>query len=70
MLEDKTDKSESPAALGFNYLRLTGMLDAYEHVIELMISEGWPANTSVHEHAAYLLLKWHSDHKEMLRMQE
>lgn len=45
---------------------MTGILDAYENVIENLIGEAWPVDKSVHEHAAYLLLKWQSDNNESL----
>lgn len=52
--------------LGTDYLKMTGILDAYEHVIENLVTEAWPADKPVHDHAAYLLLKWQSDNNESL----
>lgn len=40
------------------------MLDGYEAVLETLVIEGWPSEKSVYDHAAYLLLRWHSQHKE------
>ena len=49
------------------FLKSTGVLDAYESVIEEMVTHGWPGNTTIYEHAAYELLRWHSQHKESLK---
>jgi len=29
-----------------------------------MVTNGWPGDSTIYEHAAYELLKWHSIHKE------
>jgi hypothetical protein len=47
-------------------LKATGILDAYQHVMDSLIQNGWPQEKSVFDHAAYELLKWHSEHKEDL----
>ena len=47
--------------IGTNFLRSTGLLDAYEHVVASMVEEGWPAEKSIFDHAAYLLLKWQGE---------
>jgi hypothetical protein len=41
-----------------NYLRSTGILDAFESCVSQMVGEGWPPETSIFDHAAYLILKW------------
>lgn len=46
------------------FLKATGILDAYEHTIETLVTNGWPSDKSVFEHAAYELLRWHADHKD------
>ena len=46
------------------FLKGTGVLDGYEAVIEKLITQGWPSNKNIFDHAAYELLKWHSEHKE------
>lgn len=48
-------------------MKSTGILDAYEHVISSMITDGWPSEKSIFEHAAYELLKWASEHKDEFR---
>ena len=48
--------------IGTNFLRSTGILDAYEEVVTQMIGDGWPTDVSIFEHAAYLLLKWQNEH--------
>lgn len=45
-------------------MKATGILDGYEHCIEQLISNGWPSDKNIFEHAAYELLRWHSDHKD------
>ncbi len=42
-------------------------MDAYEHVINSMISNGWPADKSIFEHAAYEILNWSSDNRDNYR---
>jgi hypothetical protein len=42
------------------YLKQTGILDAYHSVMNTLVTEGWPQDKSVFDHAAYELLKWHS----------
>lgn len=49
------------------FLKSTGVLDGYENVIDTMVSNGWPSNSTIYETAAYELLKWHSNHKEQLQ---
>jgi len=51
-----------------NYLKATGLLDAYEDVVSKMIEDGWPSDKSIFDHAAYLLLKYKVDHEEELLM--
>ena len=46
------------------FLKGTGLLDGYESVIEKLITQGWPSNKNIFDHAAYELLKWHSEHKD------
>ena len=46
------------------FLRATGILDAYESVVEQLVTNGWPSDKTIFDHAAYELLKWHSEHKE------
>ena len=41
-----------------NFLRATGILDAYEDCISSMIVDAWPADESIFDHAAYLILKY------------
>jgi hypothetical protein len=43
---------------------MTGIMDGYEHVVEQLVINGWPSDKSIFEHAAYELLKFHSDHKD------
>jgi hypothetical protein len=52
---------------GTKFLKTTGILDAYEHVVSSMISNGWPPDKSIFEHAAYEVLKWAADNKESYR---
>jgi len=33
-------------------------------VVEKLITQGWPSEKTVFEHAAYELLKWHSNHRD------
>lgn len=47
-----------------NYLKSTGIFDAYEQVVSNMVEDGWPSDQSIFDHAAYLLLKWQSDHQD------
>ena len=49
-----------------NFLKGTGILDAYEHVVSAMVEDGWPSDQSPFDHAAYLVLKYHSDHADEL----
>ena len=46
------------------YLKGTGILDAYQHVMQKLTNEGWPQDKSLFDHAAYELLKWRSDNKD------
>ena len=46
------------------FLKATGLLDAFEHVIENMVTNGWPGDTTIYDHASYELLKWHAEHKD------
>ena len=41
-----------------NFLKGTGILDAYESVVSTMVEDGWPSDQSPFEHAAFLLLKY------------
>ena len=52
---------------GTKFLKGTGILDAYEHVIGSMVQNGWPSDKSIFEHAAYELLKWASENKDQYR---
>lgn len=49
-----------------NFLKATGLLEAYEHCLTSMINEGWPSDTTIFEHAAYLILEYQTDHKAEL----
>lgn len=49
------------------YLKTTGILDAYQHVMQTLSTKGWPQDKSLFDHAAYELLKWHSEHKDEVR---
>ena len=51
-----------------NYLRSTGVLSAYESCITRLISQAWPAEKSVYEHAAYLMLKWQAEHVDEIAL--
>ena len=46
------------------FLRGTGLLDAYEGVISKLVTQGWPSDDNVFGHAAHELLRWHSQHKD------
>ena len=46
------------------YLKATGLLDGYEAVIDRLVTQGWPADKNIFDHASYELLKWHAEHKE------
>ena len=46
------------------FLRGTGLLDAYEDVISKLVTQGWPSDDNVFGHAAHELLRWHSQHKD------
>ena len=48
-------------------MKTTGILDAYEHVINTMIVNGWPSDKTIFEHAAYEVLKWAAEHKDNYR---
>lgn len=48
-------------------MKSTGILDAYEHVINAMITNGWPSDKTIFEHAAYELLRWASENKDQYR---
>jgi hypothetical protein len=52
---------------GTKFLKTTGMLDAYEHVVNSMILNGWPSDKSIFDHAAYELLKWSAENKDQYR---
>lgn len=64
---DDSDFYKSPLAT--NFLRSTGLLDAYEWTVATMVSEGWPSETNVFDHAAYLLLKWQSENQDQITLQ-
>lgn len=49
------------------FLKSTGVLDAYESVIDTMVSTGWPSNSTIYEHAAYELLRWHAVNREQIQ---
>lgn len=49
-----------------NYLKSTGLLDAYESVVQTMVEEGWPSDQTIFDHAAYLLIRYQTDHKDEL----
>ena len=46
------------------FLRSTGVLDAYENVIEKLVTTGWPSDKTIFDHAAHELLTWHSTHRD------
>ena len=46
------------------FLRSTGLLEGYEHVIEKLVTTGWPSEITVFEHAAHELLKFHAENKD------
>ena len=52
-----------------NFLRSTGLLDGYESIVSQMVEEGWPAEQSIFEHAAYLLLKWQTENQDQITIQ-
>ena len=52
--------------MGTNFLRSTGLLDGYESVIATMVSDGWPPETTIFDHAAYLLLKWQEENQDAI----
>lgn len=52
---------------GTKFLKSTGILDAYEHVINTLVTNGWPSDKTVFDYAAYELLKWASEHKDEYR---
>ena len=56
--------------IGTNFLRSTGILDAYEEVVSQMLEDGWPTEQSIFEHAAYLLLKWQTENQDKITMQQ
>ena len=33
-------------------------------MIEKLVTEGWPSDKNIFDHASYELLKWHATHKE------
>jgi hypothetical protein len=49
------------------FLKSTGILDAYESVIDTMVSTGWPDNSTIYEHAAYELLRWHALNRDHIQ---
>ena len=51
------------------FLKATGVLDAYEAVIDSMVTHGWPADSTIYEHASYELLKWHAKNSDQLHKQ-
>ena len=55
-----TNKTYQLKLQATQFLRGTGLLDAYEGVIEKLVTTGWPSDKTVFEHAAYELLRWHS----------
>jgi hypothetical protein len=52
---------------GTKLFKTTVILDAYEHVINTMVINGWPSEKSIFEHAAYEVLKWAAEHKDNYR---
>lgn len=42
-------------------------MDAYEHVINTMVANGWPSDKTIFDYAAYELLKWSAEHKDEYR---
>ena len=46
------------------FLKSTGIIDAYEHVIEQLIMNGWPSDKPMYDHVSYEILKFHADHKD------
>jgi hypothetical protein len=51
-----------------NFLKATGLLDAYESVVQTMVEDGWPSDESLFDHAAYLILKYQTEHKDELEI--
>ena len=41
-------------------------MDAYEHVVATMVEDGWPSDQSPFDHAAYLVLKYQTEHSDEL----
>lgn len=66
-LRGTTTSSVANQLQGTKYLKTTGIMDAYEHVISTMIVNGWPQDKSIFEHAAYEVLKWAAEHKDNYR---
>ena len=50
--------------LATHFLKATGLLDAYESVIDSMITNGWPETSTIYDHAAYELLRWYALNRE------
>jgi predicted Fe-S protein YdhL (DUF1289 family) len=48
-------------------LKSSGILEAYEDVVQHMIMNGWPAEKSIFEHAAHEILNWASENKDNYR---
>jgi len=45
-------------------LQATGLLDAYEAVMESLIIKGWPSEKILYDHASDELLRWHANHQD------
>lgn len=56
--------SDRKRLLATQFLKATGVLDAYESVIDSLITNGWPEESSIYDHAAYELLRWHALNKD------
>lgn len=66
-LNNMQEENQLQQLQGTKYLKATGILDAYEHVINTMVSNGWPSDKSIFEHAAYEVLKWAAENKDSYR---
>ena len=64
MVDAKNVKSYQLKLQATQFLRSTGVLDAYENVIDKLVTTGWPSDKNIFDHAAHELLKWHSVHKD------
>ena len=47
-----------------DYLRSTGILDAYGNVVERLVSDPRQSENKVHERAAQMLLKWKNENTD------